>query len=261
MPLFVNENEHPIRVAVDPTGAQLPRILPGQIVQASGGYADNLGSTPGVREASAEEYESYLAELGDPNTADLGASRTRPRQLVAQARTAIGYATVVGPLQRVVGDDQAPFGPPSGTITTRQAVAREANEAGDQRTRMAFADHDALDPVEGLTEERENPLDATIRTSPAIHNTQADNFVAAEAAADALINEDTPAQQLVDPRGDGLNVGGGADTEPVSGDYRKANKVQLQAEAARRGVEPEGDTKQDLINALEADDAAQGSQA
>jgi hypothetical protein len=53
----------------------------------------------------------------------------------------VGHASVSAPLNRVIGDNEAPFGPPTGTITTKQAVMRAAENSNE---RNAFGDHEWL---------------------------------------------------------------------------------------------------------------------
>jgi hypothetical protein len=40
----------------------------------------------------------------------------------------VAHAGTSAVLNRVIGDDEAPYGPPSGTITTKQAVMRDAEQ-------------------------------------------------------------------------------------------------------------------------------------
>lgn len=252
MPLFINENSHPIRVpSAEGQVLTIPRIPAGAVVEADGYYADRLSQTPNVREASSDEADAYhdrQEQRRERNMNPGPALRQAAAEAVGPVRQQARMLSVVGPLQRVIGDDTAPYAPPTGTITTKQAVRREAIAAGEMAQAQAFGPNEATYTIEGV--EPENPLDATVRTAPAIHNTQALNQVAAEEAAN----------QVIDPTGEGLNVGpDGADT--LDGDYGKANKVQLQAEAARRNLDVEGSgsggttTKDDLVAALEADDA------
>jgi hypothetical protein len=73
----------------------------------------------------------------------------------------VGQATVAAPLNVVVGDDEAPYGPPTGTITTKQAVMRDASSSVE---RKAFGDH------EWVGDDEENLGDGT---SAAVSKAQA----------------------------------------------------------------------------------------
>lgn len=256
MPTYINENPHPIRVpSQEGQVLAIPRIPAGAVVEADGYYADRLSQTAGVREATGDEASAYQErqERRRERNMDPGpALRQAAADQVGPVRQQARLLSVVGPLQRVIGDDTAPYAPPTGTVTTKQAVRREAVASGEMAQAQAFGPNEATYTIEGV--EPENPLDATVRTQPAIHNYQALSQVAAEEAAN----------QVIDPTGEGLNVGpDGGDS--LSGDYGKANKVQLQAEALRRGIEVEGTgsggatTKDDLVDALEAHDANQQS--
>jgi hypothetical protein len=257
MPTFINKNNHPVRVpSQEGQVASLPRIMPGQVVEADGFFADRLAATPGVDEASGDEASEYRERRDAEREQAMNpgpALRQQAADLLGPARVEARMLSVVGPLQRVIGDDQAPYAPPTGTITTKQAVRREAADADNQAVVQAFGPNEAYFEVEGV--EPENPIDATVRSSPSIHNTQAANQDAAEEAAN----------RIIDPTGEGLNVGNGEDTDSVSGDYGRQNKVRLMAEAKRRNLDVQGTgdgdtvTKPDLIRALEDDDKQRGS--
>lgn len=227
--IFVNDNEHPIRVK-DGNGA-LQRIQAGGAVKADGAYADRLSATNGVREGSDDDLatsEVQAAPLDhDRAVADVA---TAARQLAKQI-------TVVGPLQRVIGDDQAPYGPPSGTVTTRQAVAQKAVAEGDQRTREAFADHDAVSKVDA-TQDSVPLSGASPVESAAVHNAQADAFDVAGKAGELYSDPEALSALGADvPTVAGSGGGEGLDTPSK---VRKANKVQRQAEVERLGLEVDG---------------------
>lgn len=175
MPKLVNNNAHAVRVS---DGNSLQRVLPGQVVEASGDFADNLKNTPGIDTAKQGDERSWeaaqAAAAGNP-------SSDRPlsdlEQVSARAREAAGLG-LAALNQRVIGDDLAPLGPPTGTITTKQAVARI-----DDRHREAFADHEALpgEEVEGAGVADPVTQGATPATAAEVHN--------AQAAANERVNE------------------------------------------------------------------------
>lgn len=90
--------------------------------------------------------------------------RDRQRARIKDARHAVRAESVSEPLNRVVGDDEAPFGPPTGEVSTKVDEARKG-----VAERIAFADHEALDPV---TEPDELLTPHGIEKSQVIHNRQ-----------------------------------------------------------------------------------------
>lgn len=183
-PSFVNDNSHAIRVR-DEDG-KLARVLPQQVVDADGKYADNLERTNGVRTANDEDRETWESIAGPSEGGKLFRRDASAR--AAEARVDARRVSIVGPLQRVVGDSSAPYGPPTGTITTKQALV-EGLDPGDP-DRQAFADHEAVEPTDATDERADLVNPAQIPTEPQVHNTQHDNFVAAGEAAELLLAED-----------------------------------------------------------------------
>lgn len=123
-----NETDGPIRV--DDGRGNLRRFPPGSVVPVSGDLESNALEAEGLRTATDEEVEKSQGGDMQPGSRDV----TRDNALAdlsAYART----VTVAVPLNEVIGDDEAPFGPPSGTITTKQTAAREAASSTE---RMAF---------------------------------------------------------------------------------------------------------------------------
>jgi len=136
MPTLVNKNAHPIRVT-DSDGVQ-HRLVAGQVVDLDGAAADAVSGTVGVESASAEDKSAWEARLSQGRFDD--ADGDGFDNIVADARRAVAEATVVAPLNTVIGDSAAPHGPPTGTITTKQAVVRD----GDKHDKKAFGDHEHL---------------------------------------------------------------------------------------------------------------------
>lgn len=183
-PSYVNDKKHPVRVK-DETGA-LQRVLPGQVVDADGKYADNLAAA-GLASASDDDARSWENErarrAGD--VTDGQATRLASKLLLSPIRLAARMA-VAAPLRRVVGDDAAPFGPPSGTITTKAEAASK-----NEREREAFADFEAL-PGEKIasagTPNPNLPIGQDV-SADEIHNAQVRNAEIAESLAVDLIEE------------------------------------------------------------------------
>jgi hypothetical protein len=119
MPKFVNTADHPVRVA-DESGA-LRRVVPGQVVEADGKFADNLKGTNGIESAKKEHEDAYA----ERQAARTGASRDRAILEQATEARAAARSLASADAQVVRGDDQAPHGPGTGTITTKQALAEE----------------------------------------------------------------------------------------------------------------------------------------
>lgn len=151
MPELVNHLSHAVRVR-DDDGHKF-RLRPGQVANVDGVVADKLLAVDGVDTANAEDkkaYADYLAQ-GRFNSSPTGKQRLEAE--VSRMRADARVATVVVPLNQVIGDDDAPIGPPTGTITTKDAAA----ESGDAREKLAYApnerlaseaDNDKLSPVE-----------------------------------------------------------------------------------------------------------------
>lgn len=189
-PTFVNDKSHPVRVSepgAGPNGAaKLRRIVPGQTISADGAFADALEAA-GLPSATDEQEEAYEARR-HADGEETSSARLEQRSALGSARTAIRHALVAAPLRRVVGDDQAPFGPPSGTVTTKGAVV-EGLEPGDPE-REAFAQNEAVpgEKVEGADTADPSLPASVVPTSPEIHNAQVENAEAAEEIAQELVS-------------------------------------------------------------------------
>lgn len=200
MPKLVNGNTHAIRVR-HPDGS-LHRILPGQVVDADGAFADALTDTAGVSTATAEQSKAWDAKLDADRTRSAmpgDGSRLSSKLAIGPARAELRALATVAPLQRVVGDDHAPQGPASGTITTRG----DAATSGDERDLVAFAQGEEL-VMQGVKVESpgadEHEIASGRATQSDIHNAQVDNAQVAEDAAKRFIEgEDDEAK----PKGRG----------------------------------------------------------
>jgi hypothetical protein len=155
MPDLVNTLDHPVRVTAD---GREHRVVPGQVVSAEGELADALVALRGIETADDDHREAWEAERArragqiSPVTAG-GPSMDKA---LTDLRSLARKVSVAVPLNQVIGDDDAPLGPPSGTITTKQAVARvdeEHNKAFGNRERMPEDREKNLSPVERLQAE------------------------------------------------------------------------------------------------------------
>lgn len=133
MPKFVNKNSHPIRVR-NGDGANLRRVRCGEVVEADGVLADNLEATSGVESASSADEKSWQAVLDAQHGphGDQSHSTESLQEVVDSVQAVRSLAS--DNLQTVVGDNAAPHGPDTGTITTKDAV----REHGSDADRAAF---------------------------------------------------------------------------------------------------------------------------
>lgn len=110
---------------VDDGTGRLRRVAPGAVVEASGDFEDNLKSRDGVESASKEDFQNQGHKFSS-DTRDQDRDR-----LVTDMASYANLVTTAVPLNEVIGDDDAPYGPPTGTITTRQAAKHnEGNPVG-----------------------------------------------------------------------------------------------------------------------------------
>ena len=145
MPELVNTLPHGVRVKDD--NGDEHRLRPGQVKSFDGSAADKLSAIEGVDTASSEDKEHWEAEYArlSGRVSDTPSITGGLQQSMLDARTAARMASVALPLNTVIGDNDAPMGPPSGTITTKQAVARQS-----------AADHGAFSQGEHLPEDAES---------------------------------------------------------------------------------------------------------
>lgn len=147
MPKLVNKNPYPVRFGPDRNDMGVSqsrqRLSPGQVVEVSGELADELKSIDGVetaRKGDEKNYAEHLARLdGATGGVSIDAERSR---FIESLNAEKAQATVIAPLQKVIGDDAAPLGPPTGTVTTTQAVSRETEGPSE----LAPFGHLAADP-------------------------------------------------------------------------------------------------------------------
>lgn len=135
MPKYVNRNSHPIRVAKS-DGGPLRRVRVGEVVKADGYLADALAGTVGVESATQADEKAWQRELDLRNVSTDRTPRVETREAIVDNIHDIQRLTVSDPLQVVVGDDEAPHGPASGTVTTKEAV----RTSGDVLDLLAFGE-------------------------------------------------------------------------------------------------------------------------
>jgi len=135
MPEFVNTLDHPVRVT-DENG-QTVRVVPGQVISVDGVTADRLDAIDGLDTPDGDQREAW--EQRNAPMSEETSGKASLEQIAAEARIHARTLNVAVPLNQVIGDDNAPVGPPSGTITTKTVVA---SEGGLEKS--AFMDHERL---------------------------------------------------------------------------------------------------------------------
>lgn len=149
MPEFVNNNDQAVRVRHE---GRLYRLRPGQVMQVEGGAADLFSNMNGIDTASGDDKERWeeSQRVGSGDITETDAGKMSLDRMQTQLRVQARTAAVAVPLQQVIGDNDAPIGPPTGTITTKEAVAQQG-----VREKLAFMDHERFSDEadnEGLSE-------------------------------------------------------------------------------------------------------------
>jgi hypothetical protein len=177
MPLFQNTNSHAVRT--EDNDGRRRRVRTGEVLSADGAFADRLKAINGVETASKADLETYQksrqADTGGQDArAPLAAKLGEVRAAAAALLTALD--------QVVVGDDQAPFGPPTGTITTKQAAgAKEPHAFG---TNEAFQSGQ----VDGEPVTAAAITGSGTITGRDVHVTQAEKQAAQDDAAQTVVS-------------------------------------------------------------------------
>jgi hypothetical protein len=140
MPYFRNDNAHGVRVGNS-------RIAPGTVALVPDEDADLYATYEGVEKVSDSAGKKAVDEQRGAGAVSPESPSAEIQAGLADLRVAHRAAAVSAPLQVVRGDDDAPLGPPSGVITTKQAVAKDGSEA----ERRAFADHEYDEVPEGAS--------------------------------------------------------------------------------------------------------------
>lgn len=229
---YVNKNTHDAFVSNN--DGKLQRIQPGEVVSSDGAFADRLGVTPGVQTASSADKKAW--EQKSSGAEPEGASSPTPSSLlneaIVEARTA-AQKLIAATNQLVVGDDQAPYGPPSGTVTTVEAV--NDPEHFGHLSAAHVGKVKSAETAEGKIGGLAQP------TGPEVHNSQVE---AHERIADV-------ASQLA-----GLH--GGSEPDDGEGDdYDDLKGTELDAELEARDLPKTGtvDEKRERLREDDADDA------
>jgi hypothetical protein len=251
-PSFVNDKPHAVRVE-DENGV-LRRLVPGRVVEADGKYADNLKAA-GLSSASEDDqrsWEKHVAEGSGPSSE--GATRLASKLLLGPIRVA-GRLAAAAPLRRVVGDDAAPYGPPSGTVTTKAEAAKVSDA-----DRRAFADHEAL-PGEEIphagTPNPSLPAAAGV-SSEEIHNAQVQNATLAEEVAKEVI-EEAESFDVAGQFRSGEPSGSREDAEEDDSAYAGLTVDDLKDELRGRDL-PVSGNRDELVARLEEDDSSDDSE-
>lgn len=179
MTTFANDLTHPAVVEVDGKSFKLPA---GGVQTFSGGVAEEFQAiadrNPGVRVLSGSEAKEALAARAADTVNPTESAQSLVPKAVAEAVGALGQLTVAAPLQVVIGDDLAPYGPGSGTISTKQVEAAKNPGGAD---RVAFADNEVLvgDPKFA---EPAQPFSPVADTAAQVHESQRQARVQTERA-------------------------------------------------------------------------------
>jgi hypothetical protein len=234
LPEYVNTNPHGI-VVYDDEGRR-KRYPPGKFETDDSSVEDVNGvhsadSTEGREYEQlhpSEQSEARGSSLTDQIASGLSEARQAARRFLAVSN------------QVIVGDDEAPFGPETGTVTTKQAHI-EGVPAGDPE-RVAFADHEAFpSEVEGKS--------VTDVAAQQAVDTEKVNQLAAEMVAEA---------QEGDARGPGAGgllgqgpaseagtSGRGARAEAILAEAKGESESEQAAEQPKRSRKQEKQDKQD----------------
>src|SRR3954451_17299 len=115
----------------EPTRVEGKRYAPGSVTDD-----EAVKGKDGFREVSDDEAKDVRSKRAG-NFAD--AKPDAWQEKYSEAAKWMGQASVAAGLNVVIGDNEAPYGPPTGTITTKQAVMRDASNSAE---RNAFGDHE-----------------------------------------------------------------------------------------------------------------------
>jgi hypothetical protein len=227
---YVNKNTHD--AFVQNNDGTLQRIVPGEVLNVDGAFADRLGSTPGVESASSADKKAWESRNDSPAAANVEPTPgSKLNDAIVQARAAAS-ALLAATNQIVVGDDQAPFGPPSGTVTTVQAV-KDPEHFGP-----LSAPHVGAVPDAGTAE---GQIGGLAQASGAeVHNSQVEAHETVEPLAKALASLHAGGEP-VDGDGDELAdlTGDEIDAELQARDLPKTGKVEERRERLREAMASE----------------------
>jgi hypothetical protein len=168
---YRNTNKHGVSIG---SGRQRA----GSVFSADGDDAQKWGEVPGVEKASKKDYDDQRSERTANNPSSEKSGEMLARQRITDQRVEHRRLTVSGPLQRVVGDDQAPLGPPTGTLSTKREEAEK-----DLAHRLAFGPNEAKEKV---PEPEEKFTGHAVPKGQLVHNEQQENREVANATAEEL---------------------------------------------------------------------------
>jgi hypothetical protein len=172
MAYFKNTLSHAVRAGE----TRDTRIPAGGVVQVSDDDAQKYEGVNGVESASEQDYNSYREQ------SVVTADKTGDMVLQEEYNSTVGEAArnlVAAPLQVVVGDNEAPLGPPTGTRTTKRALMNQ-----DAAHAAAFGPNEAREKVE----EPEQPLTfATVPKSPVVYNQQVEQQEKTDELANRIV--------------------------------------------------------------------------
>ena len=132
---YKNTNSHGVSI---PGGPRQPAgaVFATRVAEAQELYAE----VEGVESSDKAAYDEYVAgnTVSSEPTGEMLAN-----QAFAKHRAEARMTSIAAPLQRVVGDDEAPLGPPTGEQSTVQAEAEK-----DLAHSLAFGPNEAKEAVE-----------------------------------------------------------------------------------------------------------------
>lgn len=187
---YVNKNTHAAHVKGN--DGQLVRLAPGQVVNADGAFADNLSTTPGVAEASSADKKAWEGTAAATETEAAPTPSSLVNDAIVEARAA-ATKLLAATNQLVIGDDQAPYGPPSGVVTTAQAVKDKEHFAHLSAGHVGEVDGGTAEGKIGGSE---------VPTSAEVHNSQVERTAAVDDLAKALAGLHGGSDEPADGEGD-----------------------------------------------------------
>lgn len=199
-------------------------------------YAGVNTLSPGSDEANAALDPKGVLSGVTSEESNLG-------NVLAEGRNRLAHIAVSAPLQVVVGEDTAPLGPPTGTVSTKAIEA-----AKDAAHAAAFGPGEAHAPVDA-----EGRVDAgNANTVAQIHDAQAEGFAQASEVAKEIADAHNAVGHSTAEDVDRDDV---PEEDPLEG--KAANdqlpKPTLQAAARFRGLDDSG-TKPELADRINAHD-------
>jgi len=228
MPKLYNGLAHAIRVT-DSDGRQ-HRLRAGEVRNVDGEAADMFNEIDGVDTANSDQEEAWADQQTRLNGTvnDVDGGKMSMDAALTEARVAARHIAVATPLNQVIGDNDAPMGPPSGVITTKQAVARTG-----VREKMAYADHERL------------PEEAQNEGLGEVERAQAEAKALVESLHKEVLEEaQERGNEAVDlaPQSEGTLATDGLEAVVNEGAVEQVAEETTQASPRRRGRKPAAET-------------------